>query len=322
MPLAGTGHGINGVGVRYSDPIDSLDLIDFAVSFAAMSESEYIVEATADNFAELVLARSRTVPVVVDFWAGWCAPCQMLMPVLHALAEEYRGKFILATVDTDREQQLALEYGVRSLPTVKLFKDGQVVDEFMGAQPPAAVRAFIDRHLEKPWDKLLTAALVALDGGQTDQARRLLEEVLEQDPANLQATLALARLQIRSGEAQQTQALLDALPLEHRENPEVKALAGLARFARAAQEAPDAAELERRLAEDPADLEARYRLGARKVLAEDYEGAMEEFLETMRRDRSFQDDLGRRSLLAVFEILGDRGELVNRYRRRMASLLY
>lgn len=288
-----------------------------------MSESLYIVEATAENFAEVVLDRSREVPVVVDFWAGWCAPCQMLMPILHALAEEYLGKFILATVDTDREQQLAMEYGVRSLPTVKVFRHGRVVDEFMGVLPAPAVREFIDRHVEKPADKLLTAALVAMDTGSLDQARTLLEEALELDPGNFQASLALARLLVRSGHPQQAQAVLDTLSFDKREEPEAKAVAALVRFAQAAQEAPSSEELEQRLASDPGDLEARYQLGARKVLDEDFEEAMEQFLEIMRRDRTFQDDLGRRSLLAVFEILGDsNAELVNQYRRRMASVLY
>ena len=283
-----------------------------------MEKTGHILEATSENFAERVLERSRELPVVVDFWAGWCAPCQMLMPILHSLAEEYGGRFQLVTVDTDREQQLAMEYGVRSLPTVKLFRHGEVVDEFMGLQPESFIRQFIDRHIEKPSDKLLTAALVALDTGNAAQARTLLEQAHEMDPHNLQVTLALARVLIRSGAPQQAQALLDSLSFGQREEAEVRSLRALAGFARAAAEAPPAETLERRIEDNPDDLEARFQLGARRLVEESYQEAMDQFLEIMRRDRGFRDDLGRRSLLEAFEILGDRGELVNDYRKRMA----
>ncbi len=287
-----------------------------------MQTNEHIVEATASNFTGLVLARSREIPVVVDFWAGWCAPCQVLMPLLHKLAGEYQGGFLLATVDTDQEQQLALQYGVRSLPTVKVFRHGEVVDEFMGALPESALREFIERHIEKPADKLVGNARLAMESGNLDEARRLLDEALAMDPGNLQATLTLARLLLRTGEAHQAQTVLDALPFDKREETEVRTLAAQARFAREAQEAPPAGELEKRLAADPGDLQARYQLGVHKLTEGDYDGAMDQFLELMRRDRAFGDDLGRRSLLTVFEILGEGDERVNRYRRQMARLLY
>jgi len=288
----------------------------------SMNENTYIVEADAGNFPAVVLARSREVPVVVDFWAAWCAPCQMLMPILHSLAEEYQGQFILATVDTDKEPQLAQEYGVRSLPTVKIFRHGQVVDEFMGLQPEPLIREIIERHIEKASDKLLTAALVAMDTGNREQARTLLEQARQMDPGNLEVALNLARLLIQCDAPQQAIAVLDSLSFEQREEQQVKALHALARFAQTAKEAPQIPVLEQTVAADPGDLQARHQLGARKILAEDYEGAMEQFLEIMRRDRGFEDDLGRRCLLDTFEILGNQGELVNSYRRKMASLLF
>ena len=287
-----------------------------------MNDSPYIVTATAENFAETVLERSREVPVVVDFWAAWCAPCQMLMPILHRLAEEYEGQFILATVDTDQEQQLAQEFGVRSLPTVKIFRHGTVVDEFMGAQPEAMIREIIERHIEKAADKLLTAALVAMDSGNWEQARTLLEQAREMDPGHLQVALNLARVLIRANAPQQAIAVLDSLPFEQREESAVKSLRALARFAQTAKEAPPAEALRDKVEREPDNLQARYQLGARLMVEKDYEGAMEQFLEIMRRDRAFEDDLGRRSLLEAFEILDNKGELVNRFRRHMASLLY
>lgn len=111
-----------------------------------MSESRFIVEVTRKNYDELMQA-SFKVPVLMDFWAGWCQPCQVLMPVLARLAEEYQGKFLLAKLDTEENQEIAARFGVRSIPTVKLFKDGQPIDEFMGALPEKAVREFLDKHI-------------------------------------------------------------------------------------------------------------------------------------------------------------------------------
>ncbi len=287
-----------------------------------MTDSPYIFEATQQNFGQVVLEASRRVPVVVDFWAAWCAPCRMLMPVLAELAEAYAGKFVLAKVNTEEQQELARQYAIRSLPTVKIFRDGKVVDEFLGAQPASVIRDILERHIARASDPLRLAALQALEGGDGARAVELMRQAVETDPERAELRLDLAALQLDAGGPDAAEEVLRSLPAPMQQDAGAKRLRARIRFARALRAAPDAATLERRVSTDPDDLKARYQLAARDVMAGDYAAAMEQLFQIMQRDRSFEDDLGREGLLAVFELLGNSGELVNRYRRRMAATMY
>lgn len=286
------------------------------------SDSPYIFNVTQDDFGSVVLENSNRVPVLVDFWAAWCGPCQMLMPMLAKLVEEYGGQFLLAKVNTDEQQALAARYGVRSLPTVKLFKGGQVLDEFMGVQPESVVRAMLERHIVRESDVIRAEALQRYEEGDREGAMELLQKAAEMDPTNHKVRIDLAGLLAQSGRADLSEAMLQELPPDLRDSTEVKGLLARLRFARLAQDAPEVAELERRIERDPGDLEARYQLAARKIGAGDYEPGMEQLLEILRRDRGFEQDAGREGLLATFEILGGSGELVTRYRRQLFNLMH
>lgn len=286
-----------------------------------MSESPYSYEVTKANFNELVVEKSHETPVLVDFWAGWCAPCRTLMPMLAKLADEYQGQFLLAKVNTDEEQELAVANGIRSLPTVRLYKFGKPVDEFMGVQPEAAVRELIERHLVRESDLTFADARAALDAGDSAKAVALLEKVLAEDEHNKDARLALANIYMEQRQYDKVEQLLATLRIDLAEDPEVHELRARLKFAEIAQDAPPAEALESTLASEPQNHEARYQLGALKVLSGDYEGALEQFMEIMRRDRGFREDGARKAMLAVFDLLGGSGPLVNRYRAKMASVL-
>ncbi len=264
---------------------------------------------------------SFEVPVLVDFWASWCQPCMVLMPVLAKLAEEYQGKFLLGKLNTEEEQEIAAQFGIRSIPNVKLFRNGQPVDEFMGALPEKAVREFLDRHVARESDAQIAQAREQLAAGDAAGAIALLNEALKADPENPRVTLTLAEAQVATGDIAAAEAALDGLPASERDKPEVAALRSHLFFEGRVAGAPDASELEARLAADPDDNEARFQLALRKVAGKDYDGAMELLLELMQKDRSYEDDAGRNTLLKVFELLGD-DPRVSRYRSRMASLLY
>jgi putative thioredoxin len=283
-----------------------------------MAHSSYIFETTERDFESKVLEASRRVPVLVDFWAGWCAPCQVLLPILTKLAEEYQGLFLLAKVNTDVEQGLAMSFGVRSLPTLKLFKDGQIVDEVIGAQPEPVLRQMIEAHIVRESDRLCDQAQAAFEQGRAQEAVRLLRKALQIEPGHPRAMIDLAYRLSDIGEIEEAERLLEELPRELREEAQGNALRARIEFARAVRDAPELKKLVEALGRDPENLEARYQLSSRYVQGGDYEQALEQLVEILRRDRSFRDDAARKGIIAIFNMLGNSGELVSRYRREMA----
>jgi putative thioredoxin len=285
-----------------------------------MADSPFIIDVTRENYAQLMEA-SFEVPVLVDFWASWCQPCHALMPILAKLAEEYQGKFLLGKLNTEEEQEIAAQFGIRSIPNVKLFRNGQPVDEFMGALPEKAVREFLDRHVARESDANVQQAREQLAAGNAAAAIVLLEEAREADPDNPRVSVALAEAHAAAGDTAAAEATLASLPVSEQDKPEVASLRSRLFFEGQLAGAPDATELETRLAGDPDDNEARFQLALRKVVEQDYDAAMELLLELMKKDRGFGDDAGRNTLLKVFELLGD-DPRVGQFRRRMASLLH
>jgi putative thioredoxin len=287
-----------------------------------MADSPNIVNVTTQSFMEVVVEGSRRRPVLVDFWADWCAPCRMLAPILEKIAAELGGRLLVAKVDTEQEQALAAQLGIRSLPTVRLFRDGQPVDEFMGALPESEVRRFLDQHLPRGSDQLLGKAEALLTRGRVDQAVALVEQARVEDPSNPRTLLAYARVKAVVGDYDAAEQALDALPLPEHNSPEAAALRARVAFDRVVTGAPDPQVLERRLAADPGDNEARYQLAAHRVIEGAHEQALEGLLTLLRRDRAYGDDAARRGMIQVFDLLGGSGELVSRYRARLTSALF
>ncbi len=293
-----------------------------AFGHSTMSESPYILEINQHNFASVVEA-SQQVPVLVDFWADWCQPCQQLTPLLTKLAQEYRGGFILAKVNADVEQGLAAHFRVRSLPTVMVIWQGQIVEQLAGLQPESAYRQIIDQYGNTGTDTALQEQVEALwQRGHHKQVIELLHEVLQQEPDNIELKVTLAEKLLQLDQGEEAHTLLQSLPEEERNRQPASGLLARLQFADMAQGAPDRAALEIKVQTDPADSTARRQLAARCVLASDYETALEQFMEILRRDPQFEEEAGRKGLIAIFEILGNEDPLVITYRRRMFSLLH
>ncbi len=287
----------------------------------SMSNSPYIQEVTAENFEQVVIQGSMERPVLVDFWASWCQPCQMLMPVLAKLAEEYQGRFILAKVNTEEQQTVAAQFGIRSIPDVRLFHGGREVDGFTGALPESAIREFLDKHIPRESDSTVEQAMQALATGDTASAIAALEAAAAADPDNPRIPVALAQAHMTAGDWEAAKAALDRLPASEQDQPEVTRLRGQLHFASEAPPAQDLPELEARLAADENDSEARYRLAMGLVLQQRFEQAIEHLLTLMRKDRQYGDDAARKALLRLFDMLGD-DPLVQDGRRRLFNLMH
>lgn len=286
-----------------------------------MPASPYVVDIDDSNFEQIVLQGSHQVPVLVDFWASWCQPCQMLMPVLAQLADAYQGRFLLAKVNTEEQQAIATRFGIRSIPTVKLFKDGQEVDEFAGALAETQIREFLDRHLPRASDDHVMRAEQLLMSGDYPTAIALLHEARDADPDNPRITATIAQAHVATGDLDAAKAELDRLTPEQQDEPDIKRLRSRLFFDRIANAGDPPDVLDQRLQGNPDDSDARYHLAACQVVGNDIAGAMENLLQIMQKDRNFGEDAARLALLRLFDMLGD-DPAVTRYRARMFNLLH
>lgn len=280
----------------------------------------HVFDATTDAFEAEVIQKSLLVPVLVDFWAEWCAPCKQLGPVLEQLAKDFNGAFVLAKVDVDKEPQLAAAFQVRSIPTVMLVKDGQLVDGFPGALPEAQLREFLTHHgiapavpAEEP-----PSHTAAPPDPHSEVVR--LRKAVDTEPGKAELKLDLALALLASGGAHEAGQLLDALPANLATDDRTVHARARLDFAALLKDAPPAAVLVAAIASNPDDLRARHLLGVQRIVAGDAEAGLEQFLEMLRRNREFDNGLPKKTLIDAFRVIDD-PDLVGRYRRKMSALL-
>lgn len=288
--------------------------------------SQHSIDVDLSNFEKIVLEGSKRAPVIVDFWAPWCAPCRALKPILEKLAGEFQGRFTLAKINSDENQALAGQYGVRGIPNVKAFVNGALVDEFSGALPESAVRAFIERLVPSPAEELrLQAGALYQETKDAKQALELLAQASAADAGNEAVRIDSAEILCDLGKVDAARQLLETLSPVTQMDDRVAALKARIGFAASASAAPDLEVLQQRVAQDSNDLEARLQLASLLVARQDYTAALDALLEIIRRDRSFRDDIARKTMLQVFSVLGaqeGKSELVGKYRKLLASAMY
>lgn len=292
-----------------------------SASAAPEAPSPHVFDASLASFEQDVLLASRQQPVLVDFWAPWCGPCKTLTPILEKLAAEHHGAFRLAKVDVDKEQQLAGYFQIRSVPTLVLVKDGQIVDGFPGALPEGQLREFLKSHgIQPAAAPSPEVEAIAEPSDPEAEVVRLRQAVAGQpDDEALKLDLVLALLKV--GGAAEAERLLDALPAKFATDERaVRARARLG-FIALLKNAPPAAVLEQAIAANPGDLRARHLLGARHLIEGDPEAGLAQFLAMLQRDRGFEDGLPKKALIDAFRVIDDE-DLVGSYRRKMASVLF
>lgn len=286
------------------------------------ADHDHAVSVTASNFMADVVEASAQQPVLVDFWAPWCAPCRQLMPILDRLAAEYGGQLKLAKVNTDEEQALAQQLGVRSLPTVVLFKDRAVVEHFVGVVPESQIRELIARHVASAPESPLDRARALKSAGDFAGARAALEQVLASDSDSIDAQAELAEVRLLDGDVDGARADLERLRGSNPAHAGTKRLAALLEFSEVIAAYPDVRALKERASADPSNLELRHALAVHQLLGGEYESALGTWLDMLRNHRSFKDDLARRSLVLAFELIGDADPTVANTRREMAKALF
>ena len=287
-------------------------------------ETPYIFNATSADFDQSVIQNSYVKPVLVDFWADWCAPCKVLMPLLEKITAEYRGELLLAKVNCDVEQDIVARFGIRSLPTVVLFKDGQPVDGFAEARPESEIRAMLEPHVQLPPPAAADPLVVAqglFAEGRFSEAEALLQALLTEDNSKAAALILYARCLAERGELGEAQTVLDAVKSDEHKAALAGAKAQLT-FLKQAASLPDVADLKSRLAQNAEDDEAAYQLAVQQLSRQQYEAALDGLLKLFKRNRGYEGGLPHKTLLQVFDLLGNEHPLVLDYRRKLFAALY
>ncbi len=287
-----------------------------------MSLSRYVFDATANNFSTLVVENSRRGLVLVFFWTPKAGPCMVLMPRLVKLATEYAGRFLLAMFNTDEMGALARRIGVTSVPTVKFFRQGEVVHTIHGAEPDSTFHQALKQFIADDAERVYNQGLVAWQAGDLNQARQLLAQAALDSPDNPAIPRDLAKILWASGEQEQAVNLLRSLPDALKSRAEIEALLSHLLLAHTAQTAPEIASLHALLESEPDNLVARFQLAARFLGADQVELALQELLEIVQRDRTWQGGQAHKTVIHVLDWLGPDHPLVPRYRQALASSLH
>ena len=287
-----------------------------------MNPSPHIFDVTLENFETDVIAASDVTPVIVDFWAPWCGPCKTLTPILEKLAVEYGGRFRLAKVNADEQQEVASMFGIKSLPTVIAVKGQKPASAFQGAQPESVIRQFLDKIVPSASDEKLGKAQAKLDAGDIQGAVDELTLALALNKELDEARVMLADIAMRDNRIDEAKAYLDACKPLTRMDEAFQRVATKIAAAEEAGNSPEAAALKARIEKDATDHDARFHLAAVYAAQSQFEPAFQTLLESVELDRTWNEQAAKKRLVEYFSLAKEQPELVRRYRQALAATLY
>jgi putative thioredoxin len=294
---------------------------------AAASPDGLIKDSSERTFMADVIEASREVPVLVDFWAPWCGPCKQLTPVLEKVVKEAKGAVKLVKINIDENQRIAQQMRIQSIPAVFAFRGGQPVDGFMGALKESDVREFIKRLAgdgvgASPVEELLAIADEAMKANDLGTAAQAYAQILQEEPQNPAALGGLAKCYLTSGDIERAKQTLAMVPPEHAAHQAIAAVQAQLKLADQAQAAGDVDPLKKKLEADPSDHQSRLDLAVALAARGQSEDAITELLESIRRDRAWNEGAARKQLITLFEALGAADPAVREGRRKLSSLLF
>jgi putative thioredoxin len=280
-----------------------------------------IVDITTNNAQSLLIEESFNRPVLVDFWADWCGPCKSLMPLLEKIAAEFDGAFLLAKVNADTENMIAAQFGVRSLPTVVLMKDGQPIDGFVGAKSEQEVREFLAPHLPKPWEAALQQAQELIAAQDIQGALPLLRQVYEESGREPQIACLFAQQLVELKRLEEAEAVLQQIKMADQDSFYEQVMAQLELKQQSAK-TPELTALEEAHAQQPDNLEVAYQLALQMHQESLHRPALEILLNIMKNDRNFADGAVRKTMTDILAALGKGDPLAVEFQRKLFTLLY
>lgn len=287
-----------------------------------MSEIPFVIDIDSpESFQENVIDKSLELPVLVDFWAEWCQPCQVLVPLLTDITQQYNGAFVLAKVNSDANQEIAMQCGVKNLPTVMIFKGGEAVDSFTGALPEGEIKIFIDKYASNPNDDVVSQALILLEHEDSDQALIQLKQLNQQYPENFKIHLIIAQFYLQTKQYQLCEDLLIALPQNIQMENATKSLKSQLEVAQVAANAPDLEELQNQIKAKPDNLDLQLQLANIHMAGKNYTLALEVLFSVFKKDTNYNDAIAKTNIFKVFDILGVSNPLVRQYRNKLFSYL-